>query len=79
MMLQVLPKSHGDLAAVNDRIGNIHKQTTNWQEALKYFQLAHEIQKKKRPSNHPNIDVCLNSLGNYHKAMEEHSQALDYY
>jgi uncharacterized protein HemY len=51
MMLNVLPKSHPDRASVYEYIGDLNMRTTNWNEALRNFNLAYEIKKKKLPSN----------------------------
>lgn len=79
MMLHALPKSHIDLALVYDHIGDLNMQTTNWNEALKNFNLAYEIKKKRRPSNHPDIGTTFNSIGNYYKIIGDNNQALEYY
>jgi tetratricopeptide (TPR) repeat protein len=79
MMLNVLPKSHADLALVYDCIGDLKMHTTNWNEAFKNFNLAYEIKKKKLHSNPQNIGATLHSLGNYYKAIRDNNQALEYY
>ena len=79
MMLQTLPKSHEDIASVYDHMGDLNMQTTNWNEALRNFNIAYEIKKKKRPLNHPDISATLNSIGNYYKIIGDNDQALEYY
>ncbi|CAF0854874.1 unnamed protein product [Rotaria sordida] len=44
-------------------------QITNWKEALKYFNLAYELKKKKFHSNHRKIGRILNFIGNYYKVI----------
>ncbi|CAF1482641.1 unnamed protein product, partial [Didymodactylos carnosus] len=76
MMLQVLPKQHEDLASVYDHIDDLNMRTANWNEAFKNFKLAYEIKKKKLSrSNHPDLRVTLNNIGNYYKAIGNLSEA----
>ncbi|CAF1042827.1 unnamed protein product [Rotaria sordida] len=79
MMLQVLPKSHIDLALVYDHIGDLNMRITNWKEAFTNFNLAYEIKKKILPLNHLIIAITLNNIGNYYKAIGNYVQALEYY
>ena len=79
MMLNVLPKTHPDRASVYEYIGDLNMRTTNWNEALKHFNAAYEIKKKKLPSNHQDIAMTLNNLGNYYKAIRNNQKALEYY
>jgi predicted Zn-dependent protease len=68
-MLQALLKSHKDLASVYNHHGDLNMQSTNWQEAFKYFHLAYQIKEKKRPLNHPDIGTTFNNIANYYKAI----------
>jgi tetratricopeptide (TPR) repeat protein len=53
IILQLLPKSHEDSALIYDHIGDLNMRTSNWNEALKNFNLAYEIKKKILSVNHP--------------------------
>jgi tetratricopeptide (TPR) repeat protein len=80
MLLKDLPKTHDDLASVYDYIGELNMRTTNWKEALKNFELANEMKRKKRSWwNHPDFERTLNNIGNYYMAIEDHTQAHEYY
>ena len=79
MMLQVLPRSHKDLALIDDNLGEISMARTHWNEALTTFQLAHQIKQTQLPFNHSYIAITLNHIGRYYQAIEDHSQALEYY
>jgi tetratricopeptide (TPR) repeat protein len=80
MLLKDLPKTHDDLASVYDYIGELNMRTTNWKEALKNFELAEVMKRKKRCWwNHPDIKRTWNNIGNYYKAIEDNTQAHQYY
>ncbi|CAF3268740.1 unnamed protein product [Rotaria sp. Silwood2] len=79
MMLKGLPKDHEDLASVYDHIGDVNMRMNNWNEAYRNFSLAYDIKKIRLRSNHPSLGVTLNSIGNYHQAIEEHAEALNCY
>ena len=79
MMLQVLSRSHEDLALVYDHIGDLNMRKTNWKEAFAHFDLAYEIKKKILPLNHSLISMTLGSIGNYYKAIGNYIEALKFY
>ncbi|CAF3527350.1 unnamed protein product [Rotaria socialis] len=79
MMLQVLPKSHEDLALVYDHIGDLKMRTTNCGAAFVNVNLAYAIKKKIMISKHPCIGVTLNNIGNSYRPIGNYTQALEYY
>jgi hypothetical protein len=82
LMLQketVSCKQYVYLASIHDYIGDLKMRTTNYQKALTSFQLAYELKCKQLPSDHPNMAVTFNNLGNYYKAIEDLTNASEYY
>jgi tetratricopeptide (TPR) repeat protein len=80
MLLKDLPRTHDDLPSVYDYVGELNMRTTNWKEALKNFELAEVMKRKKRCWwNHPDIKRTWNNIGNYYKAIEDNTQAHQYY
>jgi len=80
MLLKDLPRTDNDLPSVYDYVGELNMRTTNWNEALKNFELAYGMKRKKRWGwNHIDIERTLNNIGNYYKAIGDHLQAYQYY
>ncbi|CAF0979839.1 unnamed protein product [Adineta steineri] len=79
MMIDVSPSSHPDLPLFYDCLGELNMHTTNWKEAFKNYHSSYEIKKKNIHSDHRNIGVTLNGLGNYYKAIRNNNEALKCY
>lgn len=62
MILKLLPESHPDLPSVYDSIGDLNMYITNWNEALKNYQLSYEIKKKKAHLYHQSIGIRSDPL-----------------
>ena len=80
-LLQLFPSvAHDeDRPVVYHYIGELNMRMTNYNEAWKYFNLSYQIKQDIYSSNHPQIAMTLNSIGNYYKAIGNHSRALEFY
>ncbi|CAF1289003.1 unnamed protein product [Adineta ricciae] len=79
MILKLLPKSHYDVPLVYDYIGDLNMYITNWNEALKSYELSYKIKRKNSHSYRQTVGITLNSLGNLYKSIGDHCQALKHY
>jgi len=80
-MLLELPEHHKHIALVYDFIGDMKMRITNWNEALKNFNSAYMLKKKKYHgcANHPDFGITLNNIGNYYKVIGNNDLALQFY
>ncbi|CAF1433687.1 unnamed protein product [Adineta steineri] len=79
MILQELTKNHYDIPLIYDHLADLFMKITNWNEALKYFNLSFELKKKNLYFYQSNISITLNGIGNYYKSIGNFNQASEYY
>lgn len=76
-MLQELPVNHKDIALAYDFIGDMNMRIKNWNEAMKHFNHAYLLKKKKyRWTNHQNFGITLNNIGNHDLALHFYQKSL---
>jgi tetratricopeptide (TPR) repeat protein len=79
MLLKSLPSDHPDIAAVYNNIGAVHHKKDELNLALKNYEIAYEIRRKRLTPNHPHIAGSLNNIGNIYQAKGNYDTATDYY
>jgi tetratricopeptide (TPR) repeat protein len=61
------------------QLGWIKDDQGEYAEALIFYEKTLEIEQKTLPSNHPNLAISYNNIGNVYNNMGEYSKALSYY
>jgi tetratricopeptide (TPR) repeat protein len=79
MLLKSLPSDHPDIASVYNNIGNVHYQKEDFNLALKNYEIAYEIRRKRLAPNHPDLAGSLGSISRIYKAKGNHDTAIDYF
>ncbi len=79
MLLKSLSSGHPDIAAVYNNIGAVHHKKDELNLALKNYEIAYEIRRKRLAPNHPHIAGSLNNIGSIYKAKGNYDTATDYY
>ncbi|CAF1685891.1 unnamed protein product [Rotaria magnacalcarata] len=78
-MIEDGPKRFKDAAHVLNSRGDVNYRHEKYDEALKYNQMALEIQEKCCPSDHVDIAKSLMNIGKNLTRQEKHDKALDYF